>query len=209
MTMRGTHASHPSRFIMARSRGAMTGPLLMLLGAWGAIIPFVGHYFGYGFSPSNTWTWTAARGWLEVLPGAATFVGGALITVSAHRMSAAVGGWLAAASGAWFILGTVVGPLWSPGAIGTPSGGTTLAVLERIGMFSGLGLVIVFLAAVALGRTSVIGVRDVAASRAHAVTDTGVAYPATGSDPVDSPRAESSRTVDDGARTQESRAPRR
>jgi hypothetical protein len=40
-------------------------------------------------------------------------------------------------------------------------------VWERIGMFSGLGVVIVFFAAVALGRTSVIGVRDVAVAQAR------------------------------------------
>ena len=45
------HAERPSRTATARSRGAMTGLLLMLLGAWGAIVPFIGHYWGYGFSP--------------------------------------------------------------------------------------------------------------------------------------------------------------
>jgi hypothetical protein len=166
VTNQGTDAT-PSRMVMARSRGAVTGPLLMLLGVWGAIVPFIGHSFGYGFTPDNTWTWTAARGWLEVLPGAATFVGGALLTVSAHRVTAMVGAWLAAASGAWFVLGTTVGPLWSPGNIGVPSGSGHHVVFEQTGMFAGLGVVIVFLAAVALGRVSVIGVRDISAAQAR------------------------------------------
>lgn len=159
-----------SRFVMARSRGAVTGPLLMLLGAWGAIVPFVGHYFGYGFTPDNTWTWTAARGWFEVLPGAATFVGGALLTYSAHRASAMLGGWLAAAGGAWFVLGTVFMPLiWSPTYLGVATGGTTtMRVLDAVGMFYGLGALILLLAGIALGRTSVVGVRDVAAAEAAA-----------------------------------------
>jgi hypothetical protein len=160
MTMRGNHATQPSRLAMARSRGAFNGFLLMLLGAWGAVIPFVGHFFGYGFTPDNTWTWTAARGWLEVLPGAATFVGGLLMTGSAHRITASIGGWLAAASGAWFVIGTVIAPVWSAGNIGVPVGSTDHAVLERIGMFDGLGVVIIFLAAVALGRVSVVSIRD-------------------------------------------------
>jgi hypothetical protein len=146
---------------MTRSRGALTGFLLMLLGAWGAIVPFVGHYFGYGFTPNNTWTWTAPRGWLEVLPGAVTFAGGLVIAGSRQRVMATLAGWLAAGAGAWFVLGTVVSPLWSAGFLGIPDGTTTDAVLERIGMFSGLGLVIVFLAAVALGRVSLVGARDV------------------------------------------------
>jgi hypothetical protein len=172
---------------MAKSRGAVTGPLLMILGAWGALIPFIGHAFGYGYTPSNTWTWSAARGWLEVLPGAVTFVGGFLLTASSNRIPAMIGGWLAAAAGAWFALGTVVSPWWSAGDIGLPVGTPSHAVWERLGMFTGLGVVIVFLAAVALGRISVIGVRDVEAAQARSidvtdtdtVTDDEVLTPAT------------------------------
>jgi hypothetical protein len=167
--MTGTHAVQTSRLEMARSRGAITGPLLMLLGAWGALIPFFGHSFGFGYTPDNTWTWTVARGWLEVAPGAAAFLGGLLLTVSAHRVPAMFGGWLAAAGGAWLVLGTVVTPWWSAGNIGTPIGTTDQMVWERIGMFAGLGVVIVFLAAVALGRISVIGVRDVAVAEARQI----------------------------------------
>lgn len=190
MTTTVTTGRH-SRLIMARSRGAVTGPLLMLLGIWGAIIPFVGHYFGYGFTPDNTWGWTAGRAWLEVAPGAAVLVGGALVTSSAHRASAMLGGWLAAAGGAWFVLGIVFMPLWNPGYIGTPVGDTTNQVLERVGMFYGLGALILFLSGVAIGRFSVIGVRDIAAAEAAAaaagaattrevdVRDRNAVYPAT------------------------------
>ena len=51
------------------SRGAVSGFLLILLGAWGALIPFIGPYFNFAYTPDQEWTWTAARGWLEVLPG--------------------------------------------------------------------------------------------------------------------------------------------
>jgi hypothetical protein len=158
----------------ARSRGAMTGLLLMLLGAWGAIIPFIGHYFGYGFTPNGNWQWTAARWWLEVLPGIATFVAGFLISTTANRATAMFAGWLGAAAGAWFVLGTTFSPLWSAGYIGRPDGSSTLAVWEHVGMFQGLGVVIVLLSAFALGRFSVVGVRDVAAyeARRSATTDT-------------------------------------
>src|SRR5260370_1257056 len=33
-----------------RSRGAVSGVLLILLGAWGALVPFVGSYFGYAYT---------------------------------------------------------------------------------------------------------------------------------------------------------------
>lgn len=182
MTMRGAHESQrPSRLTMARSRGAVSGPLLMLLGAWGAIIPFIGHYWGYGFTPDNTWTWTTARGWMEVAPGAATFVGGLMLTGASNRVSAMLGGWLAALAGAWFALGLIFSPLWSAGYIGHPSATTTTdAVWERIGMFDGLGVVIVFLAALGLGRVSVVAWRDVEASRREIVLDdAGAGYAGT------------------------------
>jgi hypothetical protein len=150
---------------MARSRGAIVGPLLMLLGAWGALVPFFGHSFGYGYTPSNTWSWTAARGWMEVAPGAGAFLGGVIITGSAHRAAVTFGTWLAVLSGAWFVLGTVFSPWWNAGFLGTPVGSDTHVVLERLGMFSGLGVVIVAIAAMAFGRFTIVGIRDAEASR--------------------------------------------
>ncbi|HVX70186.1 MAG TPA: hypothetical protein VHA79_10920 [Mycobacteriales bacterium] len=149
---------------MPRRRGAVAGPLLMLLGAWGALIPFFGHSFGFGYTPDDTWTWTAARGWLEVLPGAAAFLGGALLTASADRASAMFGSIVAAAGGVWFVLGTVVAPWWNPGYIGTPVGDASQGVWERIGMFTGVGLVITFFAAMALGRITLSGRREIPAT---------------------------------------------
>jgi len=61
---------------MRRSRGAFSGFLLMLLGLWGALIPFVGPYFDYAYTPDKAWTYNTGRLWLEILPGAAVFLGG-------------------------------------------------------------------------------------------------------------------------------------
>ena len=58
------------RLAIPRSRGAASGFLLVVLGAWGALAPFVGPYLNFAYTPAQAWTWTAARGWLEVLPGA-------------------------------------------------------------------------------------------------------------------------------------------
>ena len=82
------------RLQMPRSRGAASGFLLILLGIWGALIPFVGPLFNFAFSPDREWVWTAARGWLEVLPGVATAVGGFLLLSSRNRFTAMLGGWL-------------------------------------------------------------------------------------------------------------------
>ena len=39
-------------------RGRVIGVLLMLLGAWGAVVPFVGPYFGYAYTPDKVWVYT-------------------------------------------------------------------------------------------------------------------------------------------------------
>ena len=147
-----------------RSRGAVSGLLLVLLGLWGALIPLVGPYFHYAYTPDSAWTLTAGRVWLEIVPGAATFLGGIILLASASRPLAMFGAELAAAAGAWFALGMVIIPLWPAASTldpGSPAGTTTvLRQLEHLGFYTGLGVVIVFVAALALGRLTVVGVRD-------------------------------------------------
>jgi hypothetical protein len=165
----GRRRATGARWRVPRSRGAIAGALLVPLGLWGSLIPFIGPYFDYGFGADATWTWTAARFWLQVLPGIATVAGGILLALSATRVLAAAGGWLASVAGAWFIIGPSISALWNPGTLGRPMGGPKLAAAEWIGMFYGLGTVVLFLGATALGRLSVIGLRDVRAAEARAV----------------------------------------
>jgi hypothetical protein len=151
------------RLQMPRSRGAASGFLLILLGAWGALIPFVGPYFDFSFTPDQDWTWTTARGWLEVLPGAATVAGGLLLLGSRNRATAMFGGWLTVLAGAWFVVGRA---LASPLGIGDPGAPVAATETKRVWLeltyFYGLGALIVFLGAVALGRLSVRSARDIA-----------------------------------------------
>jgi len=159
-----------------RSRGALSGLLLVLLGLWGGLIAFVGPYFHFSYTPGVAWTYTAGRLWLEILPGVGTLLGGLILLASRVRPVAMFGAWLAAASGAWFAVGRSLSPLWtSSGAmtVGSPIGTSTLIrVLEEVSYFTGLGVVIVFIAAASIGRLSIIGARDVAlAERAVAAPD--------------------------------------
>ena len=166
-----------------RSRGALSGVLLVLLGAWGALIPFAGPNFHFAYTPDTAWTYTSGRLWLEVLPGAATVLGGLIVLMSRIRPVAMLGAWLAALSGGWFVVGGVLGVLWLNGggtAVGTPVGGTVARAVEQIGFFSGLGVVIVFLAALALGRFSVVGVKEAKlAARDKEVSAAASAAPGT------------------------------
>jgi len=160
-----------------RSRGALSGAVLVLLGAWGALIAFIGPYFHYAYTPDSAWTYNTGRLWLEVLPGAATLLGGLIVLVATARPVAMFGAWLAAMSGVWFVVGTPLSTLWTVGgapAAGYPVGSTTLTrVVEQIGFFGGLGAAIVFFAALALGRLTVLGYRDVMLAEEYGLAGQG------------------------------------
>jgi len=159
-----------------RSRGALSGAVLVVLGALGALIPFIG-----------PWVYTPTRLWLEIVPGVAAAAGGLILLGSANRAFAAFGAWLAALAGAWFIVGPMVSTLWvSLGLtqLGPPLGGTLPRAVEEIGFFTGLGVIIVFFAALALGRLAVVAIRDTelataTAGRGAAVVSAGDTEPGT------------------------------
>jgi hypothetical protein len=166
-----------------RSRGALSGLLLVLLGAWGALIAFIGPYFHYAYSPDRAWAYTSGRFWLEILPGVAVLAGGLVVLAAATRPVALSGAWLAAMSGAWFAVGPALSTLWTAGgrpAAGSPVGGTLTRAVAQAGFFTGLGAVIIFRAALALGRFTVVGVREAtraaedAAAADRAAADPGV-----------------------------------
>jgi len=148
-----------------RTRGAFSGVLLVLLGAWGGLVAFIGPYFHYAYTPDKAWVYTTGRLWLEILPGAATVLGGLLVLGSARRHTAMFGAFLAALGGAWFVVGNLVSTLWNNGTpqAGVPAGtGLHRLAAENLGFFTGLGVLIVFFAALALGRFAVVGVRETA-----------------------------------------------
>src|SRR5919204_2003679 len=95
-----------------RSRGAVSGFLLVLLGIWAGLIPFVGPYFNYEFGSDSTWVITWDRVWLEVVPAAALFFGGLILLGSRSRVGGIFGGWLALAGGVWFVVGPSFSMLW-------------------------------------------------------------------------------------------------
>lgn len=153
-----------------RSRGGASGVLLILLGAWGGLAPFIGNYLHFGYTPDKAWAYTSGRLWLSIVPGAAALLGGLLVAGASNRAVGWFGAFLAALGGAWFVVGApVTGVLVKSGSInpGHPFGGTlgsfsttTKVLLEQLGLFTGVGVLILFIGAVALGRFSVIAVRD-------------------------------------------------
>jgi MFS family permease len=154
-----------------RTRGALSGLLLILLGAWAGIVPFIGPYLDFAYTPAvnDAWNWTAGRGWLNVGPGAAAFFGGLLLLLSASRVVTLFGGWLAAAAGAWLIVGpTLAVPLTLGVGRPDPASSGWVQAMETLFFYLAIGAAILFLASVALGRLSVQSVRDVRAAERRA-----------------------------------------
>ena len=139
---------------LPRTTGALAGFLVVLLGIWGGLIPFVGPYFHYAFGNYDKWHYTTNRLWLDILPGALAVLGGLMLLGSSRRASGVVGGWLAIAAGAWFAIGPTVSLLWhkSGHPIGAPTGGHIRQAVELLGYFDGLRVLIVALAAFATAR---------------------------------------------------------
>jgi hypothetical protein len=171
-----------------RSRGGVSGVLLILLGAWGGLAPFVGPYLHFAYTPDKAWAYTSGRLWLSAVPGGAALVGGLLVAGSSYRAAGCLGGFLAAAGGAWFIVGRpVIGLLVkngsiSPGvALGGPLGplsSATRVFLEGLAFFTGTGVLILFFGTLALGRLSVVAVKDAALAQELLVGVPGDEYPA-------------------------------
>lgn len=147
---------------MPRSRGAFSGLLLLILGAWGALIPFIGPYFHFAYTPGQAWVWSTARAWLEVFPGATAAAGGFLLLISGNRATAMFGGWLAAIAGGWFVIGRSLASTLRLGDIGQPMAATDAkrAIIE-IAYFSGVGALILLIGGAVLARVTIRTARDV------------------------------------------------
>lgn len=158
--------------MIPRSRGGVSGVMLVLLGLWGGLAPFIGPYIHFGFTPDKAWAYNQGRLYYSLVPGAVALVGGVLVLITRNRAVGIAGGLLAVLAGAWFGLGdgfvttvlkktsiNIGSPLVPAGA-----DAQLRTYLETISFFGGLGLVILFFGALAVGRFSLLAAKDVAAA---------------------------------------------
>jgi hypothetical protein len=149
-----------------RSRGGLSGLILILLGAWGGLIPLVGPYVKYGFTPNRTWELTQGRLYLSVIPGAAALLAGLVIMMTRSRAFGGFLAFVAALAGFWFIAGAAIIRLLPASLGGSIGTGTPLAtsssriILTSLGFYAGTGALIMFFAALALGRFSIAPTRE-------------------------------------------------
>ena len=150
-------------------RGSVCGLLLIVLGLWGGLAPLIGPYLHFGYTPDKTWHYSSGRLYYSIIPAAAVLVGGLLAVMSRNRGLGVFAGLLATLGGIWFSIGqtfmTVVlkksfpvgSPILHAGA--TPTG--LRATLETLTLFGGLGLLVVLVGAVAMGRFSMLAAMDI------------------------------------------------
>lgn len=138
-------------------RGVPSGVLLVLLGIWVAIVPFVGPVFDYSIGSTDAWNWQTGWLWLNVLPGAAAVLAGLVMIGSFRRMSVGSAGILAAVAGGWIVVAPEVSRVWNDGlpASGAAFGSTDVQVLEMLGYSLLSGLLIALLGAFEIGHNSV------------------------------------------------------
>lgn len=137
---------------MGGAEGA--GVLMLLLGAWAGLVPFIGPIWGWSADGTASWTWTNAHAWLFVVPGAVAFLGALMILgggIGTRAGGTSMGGLLGVLAGAWLVVGPVAWPVLT-GAHFFHGYGTLTELSYWIGYSLGPGLLIAVLGAYALGR---------------------------------------------------------
>ena len=150
----------------SRSRGSVCGLLLVLLGGWAGIAPFAGPALRFGYSPDRAWAYTQGRVYLSAVPAGVTVLAGLILIVTRSRGFGGFCATIAALAGAWLIAGAQLIRLLPASMSGPVSTGTVLgagahrAIATSLAFFAGPGALIVFVAAIALGRLSITAYKD-------------------------------------------------
>jgi hypothetical protein len=133
----------------------VAGLCIVVLGAWGGIVPFVGPLFGFSGDGSASWRWNLAHALANLTPGAAAVFAGLLVMLAgraAYRPGGlASGGLLAALCGAWFVIGPLSWPVLEHATFFV-SASPLRELTYWIGYSLGPGVLLVALGSFVLGR---------------------------------------------------------
>jgi hypothetical protein len=138
-------------------RAGWAGLLTVLLGAWGAIVAFVGPEFGYRATATGSWQWTTTNWLLHLVPGAVGVVAGLLILSwapgwASARARGALGlaALLTVAAGAWFVIGPALWPWFESSAAYGPASDAQTSFVNQVGANLGPGILLAVLGGMAL-----------------------------------------------------------
>jgi hypothetical protein len=119
--------AYPESSLPHRWSATVAGAVALVVGAWGGIVPYIGHALHYSADGSATWTWNLQHGLLSLLPGAMAVLAGALLMATAwlgrKRVSILPAVGLTAAtvilglSAVWFLIGSSVWPIYFTGHV--------------------------------------------------------------------------------------------
>jgi hypothetical protein len=125
---------------------------------------FIGPYFHSGFTPDVVWHLTTVRVYASVLPGAVVLLAGLVVLATRTRWFGGFAAVVAAAAGAWFVVGRDIMLVLNSAASNSVGDliatSPTRQLLTQVAAFTGVGLLIMFFAALALGRQSIAAHRD-------------------------------------------------
>ncbi len=150
----------------SRGRGSVCGLLLILLGGWAGIAPFAGPVLRFGYAPDHAWGYTQGRVYLSAVPGGLVVLAGLIVMMTRSRGFGGFCAAVAALAGAWLIAGAALVRLLPASVSGSVTTGAVLgagahrALLTSLAFFAGPGALIVFVAALALGRLSITAYKD-------------------------------------------------
>ncbi|HET6810248.1 MAG TPA: hypothetical protein VFH50_04495 [Acidimicrobiales bacterium] len=140
----------------AGRRAALSGLLMMLIGAWGGAVAYFGPEIGLSPAGARSWQWTTAHTILNLAPGAAAFAGGLMVMFGSRLLAGGLqrlGALLTFGAGGWFVLGAAVYPVFygtpAPG-YGHVAGGPLMNLAAVAGYGAGVGIALCLLSGVAM-----------------------------------------------------------
>jgi hypothetical protein len=165
------HEAMPSVRLARPLRVGVTGLSMAVLGAWGAIVAFVGPEFGYHATEASSWQWTTTNWLLHLVPGAMALVAGLMILglSPSVRVRGALGlaALMAIVAGAWFVIGPALWPWFESSPAYGPATSAGTSFVNQVGANLGVGVLVSILGGMAL--------KTAMATRAAATTVDGTA----------------------------------